>query len=186
MKHLLRVLAIDDGYFKPRRKGETILVGVISRLDSLIEGILSTKVQVDGLDSTKQISSMLLNSKFSNQISFILLSGLNFAGFNIVDLKKLFAKTGIPIIIVFRKMPRMQKIEAALGKFRDKKKRMQLIAQAGEIFPCNKIHFQVHGTDAKTAASVLRRTIKHSNLPEPLRLAHLIASGVSIGESTRP
>lgn len=186
MKHLLRVLAIDDGYFKPRQKGETILVGVVSRLDSQIEGILSTKVQVDGLDSTKQISSMLLNSKFSNQISFILLSGLNFAGFNIVDLKKLFARTGIPIIIVFRKMPRMHKIEAALGKFRDWKKRMNLIAQAGEIFHCSKIHFQVHGTDAKTAASVLRKTIKHSNLPEPLRLAHLIASGVSIGESTRP
>lgn len=186
MKHLLRVLAIDDGYFKPRQKGETILVGVVSRLDSRIEGILSTKVQVDGLDSTLQICSMLLNSKFSNQISFILLNGVNFAGFNIVDLKKLFARTGIPIIIVFRKMPRMHKIEAALSKFRDKRKRMRLIAQAGEIHHCNKIHFQVHATDAKTAAAVLRRTIKHSNLPEPLRLAHLIASGVSIGESTRP
>jgi len=186
VKQLPRVLAIDDGYFKPRQKGKAILVGVVSRLDGRIEGILSTDVKVDGLNSTLRIASMLSKSKFRQQVSFILLDGVNFAGFNIVDVEKLHKKLGIPVIIVFRKMPRMQKIKRALEKFKDKKKRMQLIRNAGEIHKFNSIHFQFHATDLKTAKTVLRKTIKYSNLPEPLRLAHLIASGVSLGESTRP
>ncbi|MBN2067451.1 MAG: DUF99 family protein [Candidatus Diapherotrites archaeon] len=186
MKKLPRVLAIDDGFFRPRQKGRAILVGVVSRLDNRIEGILSGEVNVDGLDSTQKIISMLAKSKFKQQVSFLILDGVNFAGFNIVDVDRLFKRLSVPIIIVFRKMPRMEKIEKALGNFKDGKKRLKLIAKAGEIHSFNSIHFQVKGTDAKTAKSVLRKTIKYSKLPEPLRMAHLIASGVSIGESTRP
>ncbi len=186
MKQLLRVLAVDDGYFKPRQKGKAILVGVVSRLDGRIEGILSTSVSVDGLDSTKKIISMIKGSKFKPQVSFLLLQGVNFAGFNIADVAKLNRLLGIPVIIVFRRMPRMHKIERALSKFRDKGKRMRLIEKAGEIHCFGQIHFQLCGTDVKTAKTVLKKTAKYSNLPEPLRLAHLIASGVSIGESTRP
>jgi len=40
LKPLVRVIGIDDGVFQPREKGQTILVGVVSRLDNKIEGIL--------------------------------------------------------------------------------------------------------------------------------------------------
>ena len=186
MKELLRVLAVDDGYFKPRKKGKTILVGVISRLDGRIEGILSTKIDVDGTDCTAKIIRMLKESKFEKQAQFVLLAGLNSAGFNMVDLPKLNKALGIPCIVAMRKMPRMDKIEAALSRFKDKKKRMGLIEKAGKIFAGKNVFFQFAGTDEKTARAILRKTRKHSNMPEPLRLAHLIASGITLGESTRP
>ena len=186
MKGLLRVLAIDDGFFKPRQKGKVLLAGVVSRLDNRIEGIVSTTVSVDGLDSTRKIIEMLEKSKFKSQVNFLILDGLNFAGFNIVDLPKLSKKLGIPAIAVLRKRPRMQKIEKALSSFKDKSKRMKLIEKAGEIHTGKKIFFQCAGADRKTVKTVLAKTTKWSNLPEPLRLAHLIASGTTIGESTRP
>ena len=186
MKKLLRVLAIDDGYFKPRQKGKALLVGVLSRLDGRLEGIVSTTVKVDGLDSTAKIAEMIQKSKFKSQASFLILDGINFAGFNIVDLPLLSKKLATPVIAVQRKKPRMQRIEKALDKFKDKKKRMKLIEKAGEIHPSGKIFFQCSGTDRKTVKTVLAKTTKYSNIPEPLRLAHMIASGTTLGESTRP
>jgi len=183
---MLRVLAIDDGYFKPREKGNALLVGVLSRLDNRVEGILSSSVKVDGLDSTSQIIKMVKGSSLGEQANFLILDGINFAGFNIVDLSKLNKELGIPVIAVMRKKPRLDRIEKALENFSDKRKRVKLIAKAGEIFKAKKVFFQFKGADQKTVKAVLSKTTKHSNLPEPLRLAHLIASGISLGESTRP
>jgi len=186
MKGLFRVLAVDDGFFKPKKKGKAILVGVVSRIDGRVEGILSTNVNVDGLDSTGKIIKMLEKSKFKTQVKFLILDGLNFAGFNFVDLPKLNEKLGIPCIAVQRKKPNFEKIEAALSSFKDKGRRMKLIEKAGPVHKARKVFFQFSGGDGKTIKTVLSKTTKHGNLPEPLRLAHLIASGVSIGESTRP
>ena len=45
LKPLIRVIAFDDGHFTPKTKGEAFLVGVISRLDNRVEGIVSTKIE---------------------------------------------------------------------------------------------------------------------------------------------
>ena len=186
MKGLLRVLAIDDGSFKPRQKGKAILIAVLSRLDNRVEGILSTSVKVDGLDSTKKIIEMVKKSKFEQQVNFLILDGINFAGFNIVDLPLLSKKLGIPAIAIVRKRPELEKIKLALSCFKDCGKRIALIEKAGPIHKAGNIFFQCSGADRQTVKTVLAKTTKWSNLPEALRLAHLIASGVSRGESTRP
>ncbi|MBN1941592.1 MAG: DUF99 family protein [Candidatus Diapherotrites archaeon] len=187
MKPFFRVLAVDDGAFKPHTKSGTILVGVVYRAEKhLVEGIVSSRVRVDGFDSTKQIVGMLRKPKFKTQINFLILSGINFAGFNIADIKEIFAKTKIPVITVFRKKPRMEKIKAALSKLTRSKKRWGLIEQAGAVNAFKKIYFQFYGCTEADAKTVLRKTVLHSNLPEPIRLAHLIASGITRSESTRP
>ena len=186
MKALARVIGIDDGFFKPRTKMKTYIVGVVFRVDNRIEGIISEKIKVDALDSTEKIISMISKSKFKPQIKVVLLGGVNFAGFNIIDAEKLYKKLRIPIIIVFRKKPRMEKIRNALKSFKDFDKRIALIKKAGEIHRANNFFFQCHGIEQKEAQVILKKCSYHSNLPEPIRLAHLIASGITLGESTRP
>ncbi len=186
LKGLLRVLALDDGFFKPGEKGNALLVGVVSRLDLRFEGVVSTSVNVDGLDSTKKIIQLVKNSKFRPQVNFLLLDGLNFAGFNLVDLPKLNEELSVPAIAVLRKKPRLEEIKKALAGFKDKEKRLELIEKAGPVFEAGEIFFQHAGGDRKAIKAVLAKTTKNGNLPEPLRMAHLIASGVSLGESTRP
>jgi len=186
VKNSIRVLAVDDGFFKPKTKGSTVLIGVVFRLDGRVEGILKETVSIDGLNSTSRLVKMCGKSKFRDQIQAVLLDGINFAGFNVVDVEHLFKETGKPVINVFRKLPRMKKIEAALSSFRDGKKRMKLIEKAGPIHSFQGIFFQCHGIAPEKARQLLKKTIFHSNLPEPIRLAHLIASAVTLGASTHP
>ncbi len=186
IKRLARVVAFDDGYFRPRTKGSTKLVGVVYRFDSRVEGIISGSIRVDGHDSTKKIISMLKKSRFLQQVAFILLAGVNFAGFNIADVNQLNKKLGKPVIMVFRRKPRFHKIRAALRKFHDSRKRIALIENAGKVYNAENVHFQCIGTTPAVARHVIKKCLMHSNIPEPLRLAHLIASGVTLGESTRP
>ena len=185
VKPLVRVIAFDDGFFNLRTKTDTYLVGIVYRLDGRVEGLLSTKISVDSLDSTHKIIKMLSKSRFLDQVAFILLSGINFAGFNIADVEKLNKKLGKPVIIVFRKKPNFEKIYSALKKFKDSKKRISLIKKAPPVRSFNGIHFQFIGTDIIAARQVIKKCLVHSNLPEPIRLAHIIASGVSSGESKR-
>lgn len=187
LKPFFRVVAFDDGSFKPKSSGEkTCLIGVVFRQPNHVEAVLSTDVEVDGFDSTEKIVTLLRGSRFLEQVSFVLLNGVNFAGFNVVDLPQLHAKLKKPIIAVFRKTPNMKKIKLALQRLPDAKKRLQLIEKAGKIHKAEAVNFQCRGIDAKLAHLVLRKLCVHAKLPEPLRLAHLIASGVSLGESTRP
>ncbi len=186
MKDFIRVLGIDDGYFKPKFSSKAVLVGVVFRLDGCVEGIVSEKISVDGLDATAKIVKMVLNTKYKEQISFILLSGANFAGFNVVDIKKLYSKTGLPVIAVQRKKPWMERIFSALKNFPDFEKRKKLFERMGEIHPFKNIFFQCFGIDTEQARELLSKTLFYSSIPEPLRLAHLIASGTTTGESTRP
>lgn len=186
MKQSIRVIGFDDGYFKPKARQQALLVGIVYNLSHRLEGIISAQIETDGFDSTEKISSSLKKSKFFGQVSFVLLSGCNFAGFNVVDSRKLFSSLKKPVIIVMRNAPNYSRIENALSRLEDAKKRMKLIKANGPIHRFENTFFQFIGCSEGDARIVLKKCLLHSTIPEPLRLAHLIASGVSLGQSTRP
>ena len=91
-----------------------------------------------------------------------------------------------PVIVVFRKMPKMEKIFKALERFADKDLRKELIKKAGRIYKAEHIFFQCAGIEASEAKALIKKFSIHSNLPEPVRMAHLIASAITLGRSTTP
>jgi len=188
VKENVRAIGIDDGHFRPRTKGKTKLVAVLLRADSRIEGILCSDVEVDALNSTHRIITMLENnkSKFLGQASVIFLDGVNFAGFNIVDVDVLQKELMRPIIIVFRRMPDLQQIFNALQRFDDSDVRINLIKKAGTIHKAGKIFFQCRGITPEAARKFIEKFSIHSHIPEPVRVAHLIASATTLGHSTAP
>ncbi|PIU21870.1 MAG: hypothetical protein COT15_00140 [Candidatus Diapherotrites archaeon CG08_land_8_20_14_0_20_34_12] len=186
MPNKIRAIAFDDGCFEKGKSLKTKLVGVIFRSDSQIEGILCDEIFVDRLDSTALIEKMIKKSRFADQIRYIFLSGLNFAGFNIVDMPKLYSMLKIPIIVTLKKKPDMVKINSALAKFHDSMERIALIKKAGKLHSYKKIYYQKIGLDEKQAQHIIDAFTYTSNMPEPVRLAHIIASGLTLGESTRP
>ena len=161
-----------------------MFAGVIYRLDHKIEGVVSTKISVDSFNVTQKAVKLVNECKFKPQLRYALFSGLNFAGFNMLDVEVFHQKTGLPVIIVFRKKPRMEKIFRALKRLSQPEKRMKLIEKAGQIHKFKGFYFQCHGFDERQAKTVLKKTLLHANLPEPVRLAHMIASGVTFGQST--
>jgi len=115
----------------------------------------------------------------------IMLNGLTFAGFNIVDIKKLYKKTGLPVIAISREKPNLNEIKKALENLPYKDKRLKAMENAGKMIEVSvkgsegKIYVQIAGIAEKDALKIIRVTSTRSHIPEALRVAHIIASGLT-------
>jgi len=185
VKREIRVLGVDDGVFTPQKKGKALLVGVVYRGGLWLDGVMHTQIQVDGLDATEKIASMIINSPHHPQLRVIMLNGLTFAGFNIVDIKKLYKKTGLPVIAISREKPNLNEIKKALENLPYKDKRLKAMENAGKMIEVSvrgsegKIYVQIAGIAEKDALKIIRVTSTRSHIPEALRVAHIIASGLT-------
>jgi len=186
IKPEIRVLGVDDGVFTPHMKGLVPVVGVVFRGGYWLDGVMHTKVKVDGFDAADKIVSMILSSPHYKQLRIIMLKGITFAGFNVVDIKKLNAETKLPVIAITREKPNFSEIREALKNLPKIEERWKAILNAGETFEVctrsesEKVYMQISGILEEDARKVLQLTSTRSNVPEALRVAHLIASGISI------
>jgi uncharacterized protein len=183
IKPEIRVLGIDDGKFVPHTKGSALVVGVVFRGGYSVEGVMSTHVAIDGLDATEKLSSMVNRSLHRGQLRLIMLNGITFAGFNIVDLKKLNAETGLPIIALTNNKPDLDDIYSALRNLPDCEVRRRLVLKAVPIHEVInrgvKVYVELAGITLEDAQKIIALTSTRSCLPEPLRVAHLVASNVT-------
>ncbi|MBN2111892.1 DUF99 family protein [Candidatus Woesearchaeota archaeon] len=182
VKKEIRVLGVDDGPFDKFRDKECLVVGTLYRGGNYPDGILSAKVKVDGSDSTKALVSMVNRSKFKPQLQAIILDGIALGGFNVVDIESLNKKTGIPVIVVVRAYPDFDEIIRVLKKLK-KHRQINLIEKAGKPVKAGKVWVQFKGTSFDRVKEIISITSTRSHLPEPVRVAHLIASGIIKGES---
>lgn len=185
IKPEIRVLGVDDGKFTPHTESQVPVIGVVFRGGYWLDGVMHTKIAVDGFDATDNISSMITLSPHHKQLRVIMLNGITFAGFNIVDIKTLNAATTLPVIAVTREKPDLAEIHKALKKMSKSEERWKAVLNAGEISTVptrsqkEKIYMEVAGISVEDAQKILRLTSTRSKIPEPLRVAHLIASGIS-------
>lgn len=185
VKPEVRILGVDDGVFVPHSKGHAIVVGVVFRGGYWMDGVLHTKIRVDGLDATRKIASMVLDSPHFKQLRVIMLDGVTFAGFNVVDIRQLSARTKLPVIAVTRDKPDFARIRAALNNLPNREKRWKAIKGEGELYEVRtgsrgaRVYVQVQGICEEHARRIVQMTSTRSSVPEPLRVAHLVASGIS-------
>jgi endonuclease V-like protein UPF0215 family len=182
MKREIRVVGIDDAPFEKFVKRDVLVVGTFFRGGTALDGVLSTKVRVDGRNSTAKITEMINSSKFKPQLQCIMLDGVAVGGFNVVDTQMLSKATGIPVMTVMRHFPDYRKIIAALKKI-GKLHLLKIIEKAGPVRKVGNIHIQYIGMDFQTAKEILKITCTRSYIPEPIRIAHIIAGGITEGES---
>jgi endonuclease V-like protein UPF0215 family len=186
VKPEIRVLGVDDGKFVPHSKARVPVVGIVFRGGYWLDGVMSTHVEVDGLDGTAQIASMIKSSPHYGQLRVVMLSGVTLGGFNVVDIKALNAETGLPIIAVTTRKPNLADVRSALKHLSNSDERWQAILAAGEVFPVVTrkgklpVYVETMGIKRELAVEVLKLTATRSRLPEPLRVAHLVASGISL------
>ncbi len=185
IKQEIRVLGVDDGVFIPHSRGSAPVIGVVFRGGYWLDGVMSTKVEVDGFDATDKIATMIVNSPHYEQLRVIMLDGITVGGFNVVDMKKLNAETRLPVIAVTRNKPDFDDIRKALKNLRSPEKRWKAIMNAGEIFEVStrrkgeKAFMEICGILEDDARKIVQLTSTRSNVPEALRVAHLIASGIN-------
>ncbi|AFC99842.1 hypothetical protein Mtc_1086 [Methanocella conradii HZ254] len=186
IKQEIRILGIDDS---PLISEDILVVGAVMRGGEWLEGVLRTYIKKDGLDATGKLVDMVRSSKHFGQIRVAMLNGVTMGGFNAVDMEALYESTGIPVISVMRKPPDMASIKSALKNLSEPEHRFEVISRAGNAIevPAKRgkpIYMQYKGLDADSALNIVRSSTTHSRVPEPLRVAHLIATGIVLGESS--
>lgn len=185
MKKQIRILGFDDGPFDKfsKTKKYSIVVGTFYRGGDFLDGVLSTKVTIDGDDATENIRRIVQGCKWKSLVQAILLDGIAVAGFNIIDINLLSERLGIPVIVVMRNIPDTSGMQKALKNIGMTKK-FELIKKAGEIteHPCG-VFFQYAGCTKEFTRDIITLTTRNAKIPEPLRVAHIIAAGIVKGES---
>lgn len=177
------VIGFDDAPFARDHRGDVLLVGAVYAGERL-ECVISGKVRRDGANATREIIRLVSESRFVPQLQLVMLQGIAFAGFNVVDIHALNTALGVPVLVVMRRRPDLRAIERALlHKVRGGARKWGLIQQAGLIEPAGKVFIQRAGISLTLARQVVGRFTMSSDLPEPLRTAHLIAGGIQTGES---
>ena len=188
-----KAVGIDDGpstrngVTKSRNNSASLVAVWFDRLefDEARIGI----VQVDGLDSTGAILGLLKGTRTT--VAF--LSGASFAGFNIVDAQRLHNTLHIPIIIISREEPDNASVRRALKKhFTDWSTRWNLIRKLGRIHafapkPSEQpLYFESVGIPAALARRIIRAYCVTSRVPEPIRVAGIMAKGLALAGGELP
>jgi hypothetical protein len=190
MKEEIRILGFDDGAFEPRSGKLVPVIGVVYRGGKVLDGALLTKVTVDGTDATESIVKLINSSRHKQQLKVIMFDGITLAGFNVVDIKKVHDETNVPVLVINRKHPDLKRVKKALGNFEDGKERWQMIKRAGKIKDCyvsnkefRKVYYQNIGLTDEQTKQIIKLSCTRGFIPEPLRVAHLLATAIVRGES---
>jgi endonuclease V-like protein UPF0215 family len=186
MKQQIRLLGIDDSPFTFNEKYSTV-IGVVMRGGEYLEGVLCQTVTIDGSDATFVCKEMIENTRHKKQLKAVLIDGIALGGFNIIDIEELSNDTNLPVITITRDKPDFTKIKQALKKnFKDWRFRYNLINKLDlqKINTrYNPIYVKCVGISIHKAKEIIKLSTIRGVIPEPIRVAHLIASGISRGES---
>jgi len=186
IKPEIRILGIDDSALI---SDSITIIGAVFRGGEWLDGVLRSEITRDGMDATDTIINMVISTKHYSQIRVIMLDGVTYGGFNPVDIVRIYEETDLPVIVIMRACPDLEKIEAALKYLTQPHKRLEIIQRAGRITrvvtkdALNPIYIQCAGIDREDARKIVQLASTRSNVPEPIRVAHLIATGVVCGES---
>lgn len=177
----LRALGIAESY--AGRKDST-LAGVVMRKDLRIDGFCSGRVTVGGMDATGTIIRMIHNLD-RRDINVILLSGCVISWYNVIDIDHIAEVSGTPVICVT-----YEESEGLLDDFRHHfpgdEDRIQSYLRLGEREPIDLggnriIYLRVAGIMRADAARLCRDFTLEGKIPEPLRVARLLARQVFAG-----
>lgn len=180
----VRTVGFDDQPFDRDQSDPVGVAGVVCKGTSF-DGMVWTRVTPDGADANRRLAEALAESKFLDQLHAVLLDGIAFAGFNVVDLPALAETLDRPCVTVMRRRPDFDAIREALRHVDRPDERMRTIRRAGDVHAADDVFFQSAGCSSATARTLVDRLGVRGYIPEPIRIAHQIATAVADGESGR-
>lgn len=180
---LSNVIGFDDAPCAPQYCGPVPLVGAVfagERLDGVVVG----RVERDGGDAAQVMASLVSQGRFAEHVRLVMLQGVAVAGFNVVDVFSLYARLEVPVLVVSKEEPDFDMIRKALLKhIPDGQTKWEILERLGPMERIERLFVQRVGIDRESARATVKYFAIHSRVPEPLRVAHLIAGAIGTGES---
>ena len=183
MRHLrlekkgLRGLAIAESFTKSSTK--SVLAGVVMRRDFVIDGFVFGSTTIAGDDATNEILDMY-ERLGRPDISYVLISGIIISMYNIIDIKKIHDALKIPIIgVTYEDSTGIT--DAIKHHFPDnyesKIKKYEKIGNREKIslHTSYDVFVRNEGCTTKEVKKLLDELTLQGSLPEPLRVAQLLA-----------
>lgn len=174
-KRGLRVLGIAESY---AGREHSRLAGVVMRRDLRIDGVAVTGITVGGSDATDGVFR-LIHHLGRQDINAIMLSGCVIAWFNIIDPAKVYERSGCPLVVVTYEASSGLEEDirhhfpddlARLTAYRNLGSRTRVTLATGyEVF------LRVWGCSEQEGTELVNYFTKDGRIPEPLRIARLIA-----------
>jgi endonuclease V-like protein UPF0215 family len=177
------LLGIDDGPFDKHRDADVPLVGVLMEGPDLVEAVATARFPVDGEDVTGFLAAWVESLRFRPALQGVVLGGVTLAGLAVVDVAALSERLAVPVLVVNRREPRDAPLLGAL-EAAGLAERGALLARLPPPRPVGeRLWVAASGIDADEAGRLVERTRRKSELPEALRVAHLVAAALARCES---
>jgi hypothetical protein len=177
------VLGVDDGSFDKDRDRDVAIVGVRMEGPDLVEAVALTRFPVDGDDPTGFLAGWIGALRFRQGLQGVVLGGITVAGLGVVDVPALAVALTLPVVVVNRRDPANHRLAEAL-RAAGLEARLAIVSRCPPAFQSEGGPWlSCAGVDAAGAAALVAATRRKGDLPEPLRLAHLIARAVATGAS---
>jgi hypothetical protein len=172
----VRVLGVAESFVKERE--HSILAGIVMRGDLQIDGIGIARIKVGGMDATDGVFS-ILSSLQRKDINVIFFGGCIISWFNIIDISRIHQDTGLPsICITYQESEGLEKYFSEY--FPGDEERKNLYKKLGprekiKLGTGHEIFARWIGMKKMEAKLLLNRFTLHGKIPEPVRVARLLA-----------
>ena len=176
------LVGVEDGGFRAFQPGQSTLICAVLMRGNRVESVTLGRVAVDGRDTTDVLLGMLVDIR----CDAVILGGVSFAGFNIMDANRLREELSVPVIIYSGEKPDSASVLAALrAHFADWEERWASIAQLGDVYSLvtragyPPVFFEFVGESRDWCEEVLMSSASLTRAPEPVRVAGIVARGLT-------
>jgi uncharacterized protein len=177
------ILGIDDAPFNKRQERPVRIVAVLMEGNDLVEGMAVGEFPVDGADATGFLATWIKAMRWQPALQGVVLGGITLAGLGLVDLEDLAKRIAVPALAVTRRPTAKSRVGAALTAA-GLEDRLPVIGRSPAAIRVRPgLYMAFAGADREHAIALIEATLLKSRMPEPLRLAHLIASALERGQS---
>ena len=188
-KKAIRALGIAES-FKQREATSTV-AGVVMRSDLVVDGFGLARLTVSGSDAVTTLSEVY--SKLErNDVNSILLSGSILSLYNIVDVDKLHSDLKIPVVAITFRKSRSDLERNIRAKFPESvaSQKIKLVRKLGtpqkiQLKTGYPVFVRTAGINSETTRRLLDRFTLQGAIPEPIRVAKLLAKVASAWHTGR-
>ena len=185
MKKEIRILALSDGASPRKSKKRNVeIVGVVFRGAHWLEGVMRATIERDGHNATSNLARMIKSSRHFQQTRLIMIDGLALGGLNVVDIRGLHKKTGIPIVVVSRTREKERLLSNAIksvGSCRSRKNLLKADACTSSLTleqgkrPLFLHHLGIEPVQTKD----MLKSLCMADIPEPIRVARILSQAIN-------
>lgn len=180
-KKAIRALGVAES-FRPGARKST-LAGVVMRTDLVVDGFVFGAATVGGDDATAAVLRMYRRLG-REDVNVVILSGCVISRYNIVDLEELARRSGLPVLCLTYNETRG--LEGAIRRnFEHPEDRLERYRRLGGRAPIvlrtgRRIYVRSVGVPESAAKSVLDSFTLQGGVPEPVRVAKLLARSAPV------